>query len=81
MDTPYGDQGHFFVSTGHLPSSEQVQSLVDEAYRRFRSNSDGKNSQVYPALARVPEDMFGICVVGTNGEVYAVGMPTTNSPS
>jgi glutaminase len=73
MDTPYGDQGPFFISTGHLPSSEQVQSLVDEAYRRFRSNSDGKNSQVYPALARVPEDMFGICVVGTNGEVYAVG--------
>jgi glutaminase len=62
-----------YISTGHLPSSGEVQSLVDEAYRRFRSNSDGKNSQVYPALARVREDMFGICVAGTSGEVYAVG--------
>ena len=62
-----------YISTGHLPSSGEVQSLVDEAYRRFKSNSDGKNSQVYPALARVREDMFGICVAGTSGEVYAVG--------
>jgi glutaminase len=30
-------------------------------------------SQVYPALARVPGDMFGICVVGTNGASYGVG--------
>jgi glutaminase len=62
-----------YISTGHLPSSGEVQSLVDEAYRRFKSNSDGKNSQVYPALARVREEMFGICVAGTSGEVYAVG--------
>jgi glutaminase len=62
-----------YISTGHLPSSGEVQSLVDEAYRRFKSNSDGKNSQVYPALARVREDMFGICVAGTSGEIYAVG--------
>lgn len=67
------DQDPFYISTGHLPPAERVQSLVDEAYRRFKSNKDGKNSQVYPALARVPEDMFGICVVGTNGGIYAVG--------
>ena len=28
---------------------------------------------VYPALALVPRDLFGICVVGTGGRVFAVG--------
>jgi glutaminase len=47
--------------------------LVDEAYERYKSVSEGENSSVYPALARVPSDLFGICVVGTSGNVYAVG--------
>jgi glutaminase len=62
-----------YVSTGHLPPPEQVKVLVAEAYERFKSNTDGQNSQVYPALARVPSHLFGICDVGTNGAVYAVG--------
>jgi glutaminase len=62
-----------YVSTGHLPSPELVKTLVDEAYQRYRSNSEGKNSDVYPALARVPSELFGVCVVGTNGNVHAVG--------
>jgi glutaminase len=65
--------GTAYVSTGHLPPSEQVSALIDEAHARYRSNTDGQNSQVYPALARVPAELFGICVVGTNGHVYAVG--------
>jgi glutaminase len=43
-----------------------------EAYGRFRSNSEGRNSDVYPVLASVPSDLFGACVVGTNGNVHAV---------
>jgi glutaminase len=62
-----------FVSTGHLPSADLVKSLVAEAYDQYKSDADGQNSQVYPALARVPSNLFGICVVGTNGGVYAVG--------
>jgi glutaminase len=62
-----------YVSTGHLPSSDRVKALVVEAYERFKSNAEGQNSQVYPALARVPSQLFGICVVGTSGNVYAVG--------
>jgi glutaminase len=62
-----------YISTGHLPQQEMVQTAVEEAHRRFRSNTDGENSQVYPALARVPSELFGICVVGTSGNVYAAG--------
>jgi glutaminase len=65
--------GHGYVSTGHLPPSEMVKALMSEAYERFRSNTEGRNSDVYPALAKVPSDLFGACVVGTNGTVYAVG--------
>jgi glutaminase len=62
-----------YISTGHLPPSEQVTSLVVEAYERFKSNTEGQNSQVYPALARVPSTLFGVCEVSTNGTVYAAG--------
>ena len=62
-----------FISTGRLPTPEMVQSLVAEAHVRFKSNAEGRNSQVYPALARVPRDLFGVCVVGTSGSVYAAG--------
>ena len=62
-----------YVSTGHLPAPDVVQSLVDEAHRRFATNSDGENSQVYPALARVPTKLFGVCVVSTDGHVYGSG--------
>ena len=73
MDGSREAGGSLYVSTGHLPSPEQVQALVAEAHATFKSNSEGQNSQVYPALARVPSELFGICVVGTSGQVYAVG--------
>ena len=30
-------------------------------------------SQVYPALARVPRDLFGVCIVAASGNVYSAG--------
>src|SRR5262245_22107851 len=65
--------GAAYVSTGHLPPPDLVRALVAEAHERFKSNTEGTNSQVYPALARVPSHLFGICEVGTNGAAYAVG--------
>jgi glutaminase len=62
-----------YVSTGHLPAAERIIALVDEVHARYRTDTTGKNSQVYPALAAVPSDLFGICVVSTDGAVYAVG--------
>ena len=62
-----------YISTGHLPAPEMVQSLVQDTHRRSKSNSGGKNSQAYPALARVPSGLFGVCVVGTSGRIYGAG--------
>lgn len=61
------------VSTGHLPAPEVVRALVEVAHDRFRDDTQGEVSGVYPALARVEPDRFGICVVGTTGREYAVG--------
>jgi glutaminase len=62
-----------YVSTGRLPSPELVRTLVAEAHARYKTNTEGENSQDYPALARVRSELFGVCVVGTSGNVYAVG--------
>ncbi|MFO1209244.1 MAG: glutaminase A [Amaricoccus sp.] len=61
------------VSTGDLPPPGHVRRLVDEAHARFAGVADGTVSQVYPALARMPAGLFGICVVGTDASLHAVG--------
>jgi len=70
-------------STGRLPDAETVQTLMSDAHRRFKSNTDGQNSQVYPAqvfpaqvypaIARGQSDLFGVCVVGTSASVCGPG--------
>jgi glutaminase len=50
-----------------------VRRSVEEAYQRYRSVADGERSRVYPALARVPAGLFGICAAGTSGLVYEAG--------
>jgi glutaminase len=61
------------ISTGHLPDPEWVRQLVLEAYECYRGLDEGKVADYIPALARVPRDLFGIVVVGVNGNVMEVG--------
>lgn len=69
-----GDPSAFpFVSTGTLPLRERVQDLVSAAYETYRSNTEGANSDVYPALAGTRSDLFGICVARTSGETFVAG--------
>ncbi len=70
---PLVDPDATFISTGRLPPADRVIKLVTEAHERFGRVELGKNSQVYPALAKVSQNLFGICVVGIDGHVYAVG--------
>ena len=56
-----------YISTGRLPDPPDVVRLVDEAHARFRDDDAGEVSTVYPALARMPRDLFGICVAGVDG--------------
>ena len=65
--------GDGYVSTGHLPAPGRLRAAVDEAYRMYRSEAGGENSRTYPALARVPGHLFGICVAGISGVRYRAG--------
>jgi glutaminase len=62
-----------YISTGHLPDPDLVMTIVNRTYERFKENTEGRKSDVYAALARVPSDLFGVCLVGTSGNVYQVG--------
>ena len=46
---------------------------MSETYELYRHNGDGENSRVYPALERVPSELFGLAVVGTDGSTWAAG--------
>ena len=46
---------------------------MDEAYRRYRPEASGATSPTYPALSRVPGDLFGICLAGTSSRIYRAG--------
>jgi len=61
------------VSTGSLPPADLVQSLIAEAYESYKSVTEGKVADYIPALARTPRELFGLCVAGINGAIYAAG--------
>lgn len=67
------EQGDSAASTGVLPPGARVQSLLDEAYARIRSDDSGEPASHYPALAAVPRDLFGLAVAGVSGQVYSAG--------
>ncbi|MGW4947673.1 glutaminase A [Actinoplanes sp. NPDC004185] len=67
------DDGASYVSTGELPSPEQVRRSLEDAHQRFRAVTTGERSRVYPALARVPAHLFGICAAGARGGLVGVG--------
>ncbi len=71
MDTKNADLTP--VSTGHLPAAAVVQTLVEATYTRFKPNLEGEQPDYYPALARVPADLFGICIAGIDGALYSAG--------
>ncbi|MET0579811.1 MAG: glutaminase, partial [Ilumatobacteraceae bacterium] len=63
--------GH--VSTGTLPRETRVRHLLVEAYEGYRSVHDGVVADYIPALARVPPDLFGACIVSADGRRVATG--------
>ncbi|MEU4393760.1 glutaminase A [Kribbella sp. NPDC023855] len=62
-----------FVSTGGLPDAAAVGKLVRAAYESFRDLRSGAVSDVYPALARVDPDCFGVCVEAIDGRRFEAG--------
>jgi len=55
------------------PRRELVESVVREAYDKFRSDTSGKNADYIPYLAQVDSKLFGVAVVTTDNQMFALG--------
>ncbi|MBK9180981.1 MAG: glutaminase A [Acidimicrobiales bacterium] len=62
-----------FVSTGHLPTDDEVERLLADTYREVCELDEGAVSTVYPALARARPDLFGVALAGVDGRVVTAG--------
>ncbi|WP_407343253.1 glutaminase A [Pengzhenrongella phosphoraccumulans] len=61
------------MSTGHLPAAETVHELLDHSHERFRDVERGSVSTVYPALSEADPRLFGISIVGVDGQAFCAG--------
>jgi glutaminase len=55
------------------PTREQVQAAVNEAYEKFKTNTEGKNADYIPELAKVDSKLYGIVIVTADGQVVMAG--------
>lgn len=61
----------------NVPSNEQIQTAVDNAYAYAKTVQGGKNASYIPALAQVPSDLLAIAVVTVNGDILTAGSADT----
>ena len=55
------------------PRMEQVEAVVKEAYEKFKNDTNGKNADYIPYLAKVDSKLFGIAIVTTDNRVLTMG--------
>jgi glutaminase len=55
------------------PTRQEVQAAMNEAYEKFKGNTDGKNADYIPELAKVDSKLYGIAIVTTDGQVLTAG--------
>jgi glutaminase len=55
------------------PRRAQVEAVVKEAYEKFKSDTNGKNADYIPYLAKVDSKLFGIAIVTTDNQVLTMG--------
>jgi glutaminase len=55
------------------PTKEDIQAAVNEAYQKFKGNTEGKNADYIPELAKVDSNLFGIAIVSADGQVVTAG--------
>lgn len=55
------------------PRRDAVESVVREAYDKYKSDTNGKNADYIPYLAKVDSKLFGIALVTTDNQVMTLG--------
>jgi len=56
-----------------LPGVSVLQRVVDEAHAKFKDDKSGKNADYIPYLASVPSNLFGVCIVTAEGQIFTAG--------
>ena len=54
-------------------AQENLEAVLNDLYYKYKSLQDGAVANYIPELAKVNPDLFSICVVTVDGEVYQVG--------
>jgi len=55
------------------PRRELVESVVREAYEKFKGDTGGKNADYIPYLAQVDSRLFGVAIVSADNQVFTLG--------
>ncbi len=63
--------------TAKVPVPDLYQTVVDQAYTKYKDLKEGKNADYIPALAQVPSDLFGVSLVTVDGKVHEKGDVTS----
>ena len=50
-----------------------MQAVVNRAYQKFKTNTEGKNADYIPVLAQVDPKLFGVVIVTTDAQVVSAG--------
>jgi glutaminase len=53
------------------------QAAVNAAYANFKGDTEGKNADYIPVLAKVDPNLFGIALITVDGKVYTAGDVST----
>jgi glutaminase len=61
------------VAAAAADDKAAIEKALADAHARYEGNSEGKNADYIPALAKVPSKLFGIALVGVDGQVYSTG--------
>lgn len=65
--------GHLSAQPSRRPSDADIEKAVKEAHQKFQGNTEGKNADYIPALAKVPSTLYGISVVTVDGQTIEAG--------
>src|SRR6201993_160128 len=55
------------------PRRDVVAAVIQEAYDKFKNDSNGKNADYIPYLAQVDPKLFGIAIVTTDNQILSMG--------
>lgn len=56
-----------------LPKTSPIQEFLNQLYEDYQLLQEGAVADYIPELAKVPPDLFGICLATPDGQVYEVG--------